>query len=71
MVAVPIAALKRIKIALEVGLRLATDDLKIAKVAFGRNHSLELYFYAEQVEQMQQAFEAVAAELAELEGDNA
>ena len=63
MVAVPIAALKRIKIALEVGLRLATDDLKTAEVAFGGNHSLELHFYAEQLEQMRQAFETVAAEL--------
>jgi hypothetical protein len=57
------AMLERIKVALEVGLRLATDDFKTAEVAFEGNHPLELHFYAEQVEQMQQAFETVAAEL--------
>jgi hypothetical protein len=63
MIPVPVPTLKRIQSALLAALKLAKDEHETAEFTFEGNESLELHFYAEQVEEIRQAAEVVTAKL--------
>jgi hypothetical protein len=63
VIPIPVPTLKRIRSALLAGLKLAKDEYETAEFDFEGNESLELHFYAEQVEEIRQAAEVVTVKL--------